>query len=495
MRSSIITLKRRVIFGTLLFWSAVALFHIWLAVTNPYAAVNLVQQPYTTKVQQNQIVLTRHFKLKSFGNNSAGLLGYYKSGFLILQNTYFGSKPASSTSAPGIITDIHALRFDPTQPYLISGDSFSVLYPRNLGVFYNSILNPYTAFNQQDWENRQRIYLQSTAYALDAFAEQKKLTTTIVPIGQRDVLLTEVHPGSVPSDSLYGILFALQALQDPTYYPSPAPYQLQTVTAARKLTAEHRQDLRTLLQVYLAQVQDPSSGLVRADAKLASARDGATRRSSFYDTVILWKTLSLASELGVQYTSTESLDRLHDTILQKYWNETEGHFLDDLTPGPLDQNYSSDWLIALPTGFLQPGRQVDLQYLTRSVTFIRQHHLAEPFPIKYRAGQVANAPWAVRTFVSNYGGDAIWSYWGSEYIDLLSELGTATHQADYSAEATRHIFTYRQKMIETRGFPETFTAQGTFLHTVVYESICQTGWVVQFEDALWHSGVSMEQLQ
>lgn len=456
-------------------------FHLWLHVTNPYAQWNVVGQPYTTSVQNGQIVVHKQFNMNVYTDWTAKALGYYKSGFLIVQNAYFGSRPAKSTNVDGILDDIHRLRFDPSKPYLISGDQFSVLYPRNLGVFYNSILDPRTAHNQTDWENRQRIYLQSALYALDAFAKEKHLATTIVPIGSKATVLTQVHPGSVPSDSLYGVLYALQALQDERN--SNETYKLQTAEATKEILAQRRGDLAALVQVYLDQVYDPSTGLVKRDVHLAAARDGVVRESSFYDNVVLWKTLSLADQLDIRRATPGALDDLRNKILQTYWDDAEGHFRDDQTSRPALANYSSDWLIALPTDFLRPDRAEDQTYLTRTIAFVRKQGIAQPFPIKYQAQpKVQEAPWAVRTFVPNYGGDAIWSYWGAEYLTLLADMDHYVGGA-YADELRRGIATYDQKIIENRGFPETFNAEGKFLQNSVYKSIRQTGWVVQFETA------------
>lgn len=477
--------RHKLLVMSLVTTSALMSVSLWFHLTNPYAFFNLVQRPFATTVNgDGSISLHKQFQLDTHSSSLAQGVGYGKSGFLITQNAWFGSYRAPSRQADAIISDIHKLRFDPTKPYLISGDQFSVLYPRNLGVFYNSLLNPATAHNQRDWENRQRIYLQSAAYAVDAFAQEKTLTTTIVPIGARRAVLTQVHPGSVPSDTLYGILYALHALQSEQRYPTHPSYKLQTVAAAKQFTHNRRHDLNQLLDVYISQVRDPSTGLVRRGIDLASARDGAVRDSSFYDNVVLWKTLSLARSLQLREIPATELDQLRQKILTQFWDEQEGHFKDDLSVRPAAANYSSDWLIALPTGFLAIKNPDDQHYLRRSIDFIRQHGIAEPLPIKYTAtNQHVDAPWAVKTFVPNYGGDAIWSYWGAQYITLLGNLGTALPGSNYQDEARRHIATYRQKIEEYQGYPETFDPQGNFLQNPIYKSIRQTGWVVQFEEA------------
>lgn len=124
---------------------------LWFHLTNPYAKVTVFKAPYQTVVsQKGEVNYIERYRLKVYGGSIANLLGYAKSGFLIVQNTFFGGKPAQGSSADEIIDYIHQLRFDPKYPYLISGDQFSVLYPRNLGVFYNQLLDPNTARSQEE---------------------------------------------------------------------------------------------------------------------------------------------------------------------------------------------------------------------------------------------------------------------------------------------------------------------------------------------------------
>lgn len=451
---------------------ALVLCHVWLHMTNPYARFDVVEQPYITGLDGDSITVKKQFGLHAASGPLAETLGYYKSGFLIVQNAWFGSYPAASQDANGIINDIHKLRFDPSKPYLISGDQFSVLYPRNLGVFYNSLLDHRTAHSQQDWENRQRIYLQSALYALDAFSAAKRITTTVVPVSPRTVALTQVHPGSVASDSLYGVLYAFDRLENAD--------KVQTAEATRSIIRDRKKDLEMLMSIYLNDVRDPSTGLIKRGSHLASARDGVLRDSSFYDNVVLWKTLHLADRLGIRPAAAGELAMLRSKIIKTFWQEDKGYFRDDQKT----TDYSSDWLLALPTGFLSPDNSADIAKLERIIQYTKQQRLDQPFPIRYTAinGQT-KMPWAVKKFVPNYGGDAIWSYWGAQYIHLLGTMHHQTGVETYKSDAEKFIRIYNDKIEQTRGFPETFDTQGNFLQNFVYKSIRQTGWVVQFEQA------------
>lgn len=475
--------RQRQLRGTSLAVILLVAFHVWLHITNPYADISIVQQPYTTYIDKGQIKAKKNFDLKVHSNFMARSLGYYKSGFLIAQNTFSPSRLTDKKSVNETINDIHELRFDPTKPYLISGNQFSVLYTRNLGVFYNSLLDPRTALSQTDWEHRQQIYLQSALYALDSFSGGRQLTTTIVPISPRSVALTQVHPGSQPSDTLYGLLFAFQALSQSSEYPNES-YKIKTIDTTQRILEERRSDFQMLLKLYLDQVQDPQTGMIKRHLILSGARDGVTRDSSFYDNVVLWSTLKLATDLGIQKYSPEYITELRTAIVSEYWDEQIGIFSDEYRDAGQPAIFSADWLIAIPTGFLKSADIQDRTKLVRIVEYSEKNGLTDPLPIKYTiAKHTGQKPAAVRWFVPNYGGDVIWSYWGAEYITLLNNLARSTQNKNYSQQAGDDIKAYDERIAQYGGFPETFKPDGTFLKTFFYKSILETGWVVQYERA------------
>lgn len=471
--------RRPIIIGLLAVMGILLLFNGYLLSTNPYARWSVIQRPYDTYLANDTIWYKQNFQTRVYGNGLADALGYYKSGLLIIQNSLFGSRPVAGNSADEIINNIHDMRFNPSKPYLISGDQFSVLYVRNLGVFYNRLLEPDIARSPQDWENKQRIYLQSVLYGIDGLSTSRIPKTTVIPIGPKSAVLTQVHPGSYGSDSVYGLLYALERLRSQDTSKNNR-YRQQTKPAAEQIIRERKDQLRQIVDNYLGTIRDRQTGLVKTNLDLASARDGVTRSSSLYDNIVMWKTLELAHELGIRETSDREQAQLYQKILDTYWSPELGCFQDS---SDNKTSYSSDWLIALPTEFLNP--QTDQDKLTSCVAYIRNHRLAEPLPIKYSHESNPEGPWAVRTFVPNYGGNAIWSYWGAEYITLLANLDKTTSDPSYKTEAQRHINTYHQKMVEYRGFPETFDANGNFLQNAVYKSIRSTGWVVQLEYAEW----------
>jgi hypothetical protein len=89
----------------------------------------------------------------------------------------------------------------------------------------------------------------------------------------------------------------------------------------------------------------------------------------------------------------------------------------------------------------------------------------------------------VRLVIPAYGGSAIWSFWGAEFIKLLIILSRTEGGGRYRERAQRHLRTYETLMVKYKGYPEVYDARGAILHSPLYRSVRQTGWVVGFEQA------------
>ena len=138
----------------------------------------------------------------------------------------------------------------------------------------------------------------------------------------------------------------------------------------------------------------------------------------------------------------------------------------------------------LSTGFLDLANDNETAYYTRSIDYIRKNNIDRPFALKYQHDTRAHRQFLpVRLAVASYGGDAIWSFWGMEYIKALVLLYEKTSETRYKKEAKFHIDAYEKKMLEYGGFPEVYDPEGRLLQTPFYRSIRQTGWVIGFEQA------------
>ncbi len=468
--------------------SALFLSIIATYLTNPFARFTIVRLPFRAKLIDRVVqTIDRNDKLKTHQGLLWRWFAIYQSGVYIITTRYINQPKSKSDTVEGIIADIHKLRYNPKKLLLISGDHFNALFVRNLGVFYYPILDRSIASNQKDFNDRQTVYLQTVAYALGVFNKHPELSTTIVSMGPYSATCVDFY--SYPSDSLFGILYALAALKglesaQPYSYQPPC-HQLDTVAATDVLLTTYKETLRKLYRGYDQHVFDRTTGLIRTDIHMSGAKDITRRSSAFYDNVIYWKTTQLAMKLGLIKSDQTRLDSLKQAIIDRFWLPDEGHFLEDLSAeGIKNKYYSSDWLIVLSTGFLSPLNPEELQYFVRSVDYIHGQQIDRPFGLKYQQATRAHRQFlAVRIAVASYGGDAIWSFWGMEYIKALTLMYKVTGDQAYADEANYQIKAYEAKMLEYGGFPEVYDANGAILKTLLYKSILETGWVIGFEQA------------
>ena len=477
------------------FFTSAALVSVLVTyVTNPFSRFSIVKLPFRARLEKSTLeTVNNNSKLKTRNNFLWRWFAIYQCGLYIVTTRYFHSPPAKSQTVDGIIRDIHALRYNPNKLLLISGDHFNGLFVRNLGVFYYPMLDTQIVSNEHDWQNRQLVYLQTVAYALGVFEKNPVPTTTIVSKGRYGS--TCVYFYAYPSDTVYGIFYALAALAGKekarAYDYGKDHNKLDTVSSARSLIDIYKLTLDNLYKHYRQTAFDDQTGLVRKNVHMSGAKDITRRESAFYDNVIFWKTTELAMKLNVIKKDTAFLSRLKKKIIQSFWLEEDGYFLEDLSDeGIKNKYYSSDWLIVLATGFLDPSKSDELAYFERSVQYIRDQKIDQPFPIKYQQETRAHRQFlAVRLAVASYGGDSIWSFWGMEYIKVLCRLYEVTGKHDYIEWAEDHIAAYEDNIIKNQGFPEVYDKNGKLLQTLFYRSIRQTGWVIGFEQAreIWRS--------
>ncbi|HEX7483682.1 MAG TPA: hypothetical protein VF281_00870 [Candidatus Saccharimonadales bacterium] len=456
--------------------------------TNPFSRFSVIRMPYKAKLQAKVLeAVDNNKKIVMRQNIFWRMFAYFQCGIYILTTRYIHSPGSDGKNVDEIISDIHQLRYDPNRLLLISGDHFNGLFVRNLGVFYYPMLDRSIPGTKEDWHNREIVYLQTVAYALGVFQKHPKLTTTIVSMGPYSATCINFY--AYPSDSLFGMMYALAALRG---IESAAPHdygdkhhKLDTQKAAKTLVSTYDATLRELYESYKSHVFDDEALLIKRDVHLSGAKDITRRYSAFYDNVVFWKTTQLAMKLGVISEDKAFLNQLKETILKTFWLEDKGYFLEDLsTEGLANHYYSSDWLIVLSTGFLDITDTTERVYYERSIEHIQTNKIDQPFALRYQSDTRAHRQFfVVRMAVASYGGDAIWSFWGMEYIKALTLLGHYTGNNQYFVDAKYHLDAYESNMLRDRGFSETYDSKGNLLKTPMYQSIRQTGWVIGFEQA------------
>ncbi|MFI5271087.1 MAG: hypothetical protein ACHQT9_03525 [Candidatus Saccharimonadales bacterium] len=457
-------------------------------ITNPFSRLSIVRKPLVASFNKTTIEISKKQNIIVRNNWYWVFFSVIKSGFHILESRYFNSPRSNKKTADGIIKDIHTLRFDTSKLLIVSGDHFISLFVRNLGVFYYPLLDGKINSSKDDWHNRQIIYLETIAFAIDTFHQFGHLSTTIVPTSRNGVTCVNFY--AYPSDSLYGILYGLAVMMgletSRALDYKAAEQELSTKKASKILLSDYKDTLKKLYNEYLNKIYDKKTGLISKDMELSGAKDITKRRSAFYDNVILWKTTQLAVKLGLIEDKALWLENYKKKILKTFWQEDLGYFLEDLSEECQENKYySSDWLVVLFTGFLNPQLKGERKYYEKNVEYIESEKLDQPFAIKYQKNTQAKRQFlAVKIAVASYGGDAIWSFWGMEYIKTLLILYKLTEKETYLTRADYHIAKYKKLIMRNGGFPEVYDRNGKLLQTWAYRSIRQTGWVIGFEQVL-----------
>jgi len=227
-------------------------------ITNPFTRFSLIKNPFVVTIDPSrQIDIYMKYPLHAPVNPITRSLGQTKSVWHIFTSRLSPKFRDRYSDIISIIRGIHTSRFDPRELYLISGEHFSILYPRSLGIFYNTLLDGRTALDIADWQNRQAIYLKTTAYTLAVFAKAHRLSTTIVPLEPTNTILVNIY--AYPSDTLFSILYALKVMKSDEEITSLYPFEisenqmkpvLQTEVVAIMLTRQYAYPLAKLLMQY-----------------------------------------------------------------------------------------------------------------------------------------------------------------------------------------------------------------------------------------------------
>lgn len=249
---------------------------------------------------------------------------------------------------------------------------------------------------------------------------------------------------------------------------------------------QYKPSLAKLYKNYYRHVFDDTTGLINKYIHLSGAKDITKRNSAFYDNVVFWKTTQLAQKLGIIAKNKQYLADLKNRIIHTFWYAEGGYFLEDLSNECIKNNYySSDWLIAIMTGFLSLDVPGERAYIEKSISYIRKEKIDKPFPLRYQQDDRAQRQFAlVKYLIPEYGGTIIGSHWGIEYCKVLLMLSKHTKNTAYIHEAHKFLGMYKNNIETYKGFPEVYYSDGKMVQGALYTSVRQTGWVVNFEQAL-----------
>ncbi len=279
-----------------------------------------------------------------------------------------------------------------------SGGHFVQLWTRDLAYAVPSLL----ALGRADQA------VASLAWALDAWRPGGRVTTTVFPGRRpRDVW-------TLGADSLPLLLRSLEVVG----------------AEGERLVAHHAGWLGPEVERYVAEVVDPSTGLVRDDRAFSSHRDTLRTRSNAANNamvVLLDRTLRttgwFASPLPVDVAAR---------FLARF-RRPDGTMVDR---PDTDEPTGDAAVLPWQTGALDDG-----DGLVEALAGARQGGLADPLPLRYatRRDPAAEDP-VQRRLVPDYQGTAIWTSLGAMYLRLAKRVGAAdaaTVEAAYRAVLER----------------------------------------------------------
>lgn len=192
--------------------------------------------------------------------------------------------------------------FSVTEDFLVTGAPHATAYyPRDFAWFYPDVLDPETVLDADDAVRRVRLLEKSVHLLLEA-VRAGVVTTTIIPAGRHRYL--GVNYFSRPSDTLLGILAALEQLVCASQRPSSYVAMSQGARAGRLLLAEYRDDLKDAI-CRLAQSLEIFSEdgvealLCDAAAPRSAATDTRAERRRFVTNACVYATFLRGIDLGV----------------------------------------------------------------------------------------------------------------------------------------------------------------------------------------------------
>ncbi len=212
-----------------------------------------------------------------------------------------------------------------------------------------------------------------------------------------------------------------------------------------------------------------ASGDIKAGSQYAELRDAALYDRSAYAVTMVARLATCAQKLGLSFPYDTSHYR---TLLQEhYW--TGDYFKADRATTAFSAECA---LFPFVLGVI-----TDKSKLARTLDFIRDQRLAEPYPMRYGRdsdAQQAHFRWWGGRFgiMKNYAGTTIWTWHGAFYLALLREQKRPEYQA---------VKQRMDDMILRYGtFPELLHPDGNWYVSTLYRGDYGMIWAALYLDAL-----------
>ena len=312
-----------------------------------------------------------------------------------------------------------------------STSNFAQFWTRDFGICAEALI---------EFGHKDRVLL-TLDYALERFARNRQVTTTITPKGV---------PYDFPcfaSDSLPFIIHSLKA------------------ASAGNLLKKYQPFLLNEIQKYAETVIDPETGMVRADRHFSSIKDYARRRSSTYDNC-------MAAMLSKDLDEINFYNPLHDydiigAMKRELWNGE--YFYDDMHKHKIaagDANTFPYWC------GLFPGTAGQRMF-TSSLAAMKKAGLDRPFPLRYSSERGAHHQFIPsEIFVRDYETHSVWMHLGLCFLDMVKQHDKESFR--------KYLHQYTTVIERYHNFLEVFTPEGKPFRLPLY--LCDEGmlWAAKY---------------
>ena len=262
----------------------------------------------------------------------------------------------------------------------------------------------------------QKEVQHSLRFALNAFSQHGKITTTITPSGK-------------PFDF-------------PTMAVDSLPWLIHSIKLSKVPYLAYQEFLDKEIARFYKDVINPITGLVRPDRHFSSMKDLSKRKSSCYDNCMV---AMLAANLKSMKLDNPFLKNEYPALIKKhFWNGK--FFFDDLS----QQDYVAGDANLFPFAL---GIITDPEMMNVALAAIRAEKLDEPLPLRYTASR-KSIPfvWQEKVVLRNYEGNTSWTHMGLLYIKLMQQIDPIV-AAEYKKKYTDAIEKYK-------GFVEVYSPSG-----------------------------------
>lgn len=242
------------------------------------------------------------------------------------------------------------------------------------------------------------------------------------------------------------------------------PWLLHSIVASDyPLKEGERYFIERQLRKYSKVFLDKKTGLIK-DMVYAEMRDAVIYDRSAYSYSLVARMAECVEYLGMQHAFPRRPQLYREELLNHYWNGN--YFNADYWNGAFSAECA---LFPFWLGGIHDENKMDATF-----KYIDEHRLNYPYPLKYTdtPKRFKYRWWMSGIFMSNYQGEAIWSWHGEYYLHLLKRYKRREYKEQYKSFS---------RMIERHGnFPEMLDVDGTWFHSLVYKSDPGMVWVALF---------------